>query len=1062
MLSNRLDSIQASISEIYERIFNDEILTTLCLSEFSKNEIPIRVKEIFQEVICTQREAYIEVLVQELNFLQAENGDLMKKLEQTQSNSEEIHKKFEENLLKLEDLQKENFKKNGLLQEKEKELRELEEEIMRNNNETTRLASENARIQGICSAKMYASEEKDRIYERLEEENENLKKEKILLEKEKQELLENFMRQSQETASLKLMLDESNKKKELSAIKMSKKQEEIENLKSQHKKDLEDSKEMIFSEIKAEIIEKDERIRVLGEAYDSMIQRDDAIFKDFHKKNKILKSNLQELKINYEALENEMAQQKEFYDQKIAEIQTFNGKALDEITKKAEEMQNFYQNQGISALETEKAKSSMEKSLAEAEINNIKNKYNELLEKLAEKKNEIDGFLKDISSLKDEKSKICLEKNHLIQENQRFSFEIKKISEENERLVLENTLFLECNKEFEKKLFDLKQNFDEKNEKKKEFENIIENLNSEIKLLKEKLNKFSFENLDNYNEKKSFNNENLKKNNKDLDELNKEKKLFLKEKEEFIREKEAILADLNEKQTILNEKIQENEKNNNLIIEKTHLIEKKEEIYNENQELINAKHQENQILLKENNELMQKYLILSNEFIKYKNKLIKWDRFSELSEMKTIIFDIKKKISEEKHNFSVYLAEMLFQISPFVLESVINEKKKCEELQCFYEEKISSLQNELNSIKTQNEEIYASLEEERKHFLQEKESFCEKLNTLNEEKQFLIEKNKLMEKTKDELLASCEAFKMKLEALEKDNEQFIEVNLVLKKEKEILLQENKKLEFENNSFLIDIENFHREIDSILKTHQDLLKDKTALFQENTILKSKIKELEQVATLKQEKIKFLEKFLQKIKDSVFQSLVLEFNRQKKNLSSYKQNFTELSAQFISLKNQQNLVFSDILEDLNRINSAILEEKVAFLKEKETFELEKNEKNEEILEMKNKMENKNLEIENFKRKLLEINQKEKEYVNPKFKNEEIFEFKRKNQLLDSFLQEKTQENEFLKKENKELQLKNDEIQFELKLKAASYERLRDEMFQESKKIQENILFFNKKKT
>lgn len=74
--SQRFEALKDDISAVYQRICADELLKTMNQDPISLEFVTQRVKEIFEEVICSEREVFLENSLRQVAKLTEKNQQL--------------------------------------------------------------------------------------------------------------------------------------------------------------------------------------------------------------------------------------------------------------------------------------------------------------------------------------------------------------------------------------------------------------------------------------------------------------------------------------------------------------------------------------------------------------------------------------------------------------------------------------------------------------------------------------------------------------------------------------------------------------------------------------------------------------------------------------------------------------------------------------------------------------------------------------------------------------------------------------------------------------------------
>ena len=860
--------------------------------------------------------------------------------------------------------------------------------------------------------------ERDKYYEVIEENNNNLRK--------KINELENIIKKNEkEIYDLKNLNSSLKKKNEM-----------IE-------KELEDNKK--------ELEERNEKSFFLSNLIDDKIDKEDydEIEQQLNKekeKNKNLKVNIEKLNEEISKKEEEIIKNKNLINsqeinikENINKINKLNEK-IEKSNKDYSELLNKYKNyisqkeeserkinEGIKNLNLSEQykklinleKPELIKLILEKDKNITKlenknyintNKINEL-EKINQINNNelqknkliIDNLNKKIDHLEKEINNFKNEKENLERKINDLKKELQKEKIENERLIsVEKDLEQEKNKNN----ILLKENTNLKNENLSQNENIIKSKNK-ISLLQNKikenedkinsilnekdlLNKNYSDLMNKYNEQltntqqkekqasEAIKNLNLTGNYIKLANMSKDQLISLIiEKDKYLNILENSKKDLNDKiEKITKEKnIIENELNNLKASFST--LEKKNSIFNNENEQMKKELENNKV--KKNNLLRE----LQNEKAQKENYKKDSDELKEAQKRIKVLKNDIQKLSDE--NLSKEEKIMEGQKKILSLNNKINELlKEKEEIIKNYNELLnkSNLQEEkikLHENEDKNEQdlinnlnlsdIYKSYTNMNKAkliaIIIEKDNLFKKIEEL---KNNLEQKISNIEKVKNELEKNLSEFEIKNNTLSKKNEVLNGENISLKNENEKLdkekselynmLKEEKKLvdKMKNQNELLNKENNKIEIltNENKKLKEDLLKKDEYITKSNNKMSLDDKKLKN----KDEKILNLSKEIEILKNQ------------------YKDLFSKYNEQLLNVKNKEKQK-EDALKNLDDkykfLFNLPIEELIKLIIEKDKINSELQEENRNIINKNNNLIERNKKLEDFLNKCKNLKQK-----------------------------------------------------------------------------------------
>ena len=494
---------------------------------------------------------------------------------------------------------------------------------------------------------------------------------------------------------------------------------------------------------------------------------------------------------------------------KIKELKENNFLKINEIIKKKDYkilINNKLRNYSLDRENMNKIKKSNEN-----DNKSISNKFEKLAEEYANIKNILENKNNELNE-----TKIKLEK--LIKENA----ELKKIKEEKEEIKQKgnkekmnfedlfgekeneiNNLNLKIKNIEEENLKNINDLNVQNNNKLKEKENFIQNLNNdfikvknELNILKEQYNSNKNELID--KEDKLNKNEiekkelilNNKKNEKKIEELNIKNKcienelILLKEKVNDLQKKDILYEDLLEKNKIL-------EETNKTLKEKNKIIETKYKSLEEINKTLeeknkNLKEKIDKILYDNNSfksELSKIEFSLKSEEIKNKdlnNELFKIK--GELENKEKQLEEQKKINNKQNNDFMKIINDKENRYKTIQISSNLNKKEKNnvkqENLDIQYQIKEKDLQKKLDFINKEKESNEKRINE-----------ILNKENEINQKISFLEDKEVLLEKEKIEIEKKRIEFKKDFD----ENEKIKKINEAIKQDNESLKQENNYL-----------------------------------------------------------------------------------------------------------------------------------------------------------------------------------------------------------------------------------------------------------------------------
>ena len=574
------------------------------------------------------------------------------------------------------------------------------------------------------------------------------------------------------------------------------------------------------------------------------------------------------------------------------------------------------------------------------DLDEIKSSKEELETKLRKYINENNNLLKKIDS-----------KNNIIKENEFKLEKLKNSLEEKNSIILKNEKNFKdnetSNKDYEKIISEIKNNLslteNTNNELKnyiKEKDKIIKEKDDNIILLQKKIGILN-ESIDNFqNDIKKYQNDTyllkdkINKYEHDIN-INNNELIKLRKKSEDNKnkyEKEIELLNLS-----LNKNKNEYEKSLLIINgEKDELIKAKTnlelKIKKYEETISNEKKSKN----KDKNEIEK----LKNEIVKLNNNLN--EKELELNKTKKEL-EINEQIKNVEINSS--------------LNKSINEeiKDKDNEIQ---------KQNEIiNNLKMENDKINKELHELKfslKITSEVKENLDRQIDELNEDIEGLKEKIENLEKEK---LENIDKYNKISQEKNNINNQLNELKLELDKEKILSNDKDKKLDNFNNN--------ENELNSLIET---INKEKAKLISENKSLSDEIKSLKEKIDSNEKNIKSQEianELLKADKNQMIlrlSSLNEEKNKLKQSLNIFEINQEETNKEIINLKtiieNKEKIIQEKSLENKNLIkdNEKMNDEILLLKEENKGKENTINKKEEMLKELKDELEEKNIQIEN----------------------------------------------------------------------------------------------------
>ena len=400
---------------------------------------------------------------------------------------------------------------------------------------------------------------------------------------------------------------------------------------------------------------------------------------------------------------------------------------------------------------------------------------------------------------------------------------------------------------------------------------------------------------------------------------------------------------------------------------------------NKNNSHISNENENNKKKIIENNNLrnyksvLEKIKEIKNENLGFKNEIKEYQNiFNEM--LKIIINGVMMKESEMNAKYKNIVNKLRKDLEL--------SKKKMNKIDIDYKKRTNSnlqkFNNIINNNKIQKEQIEKNFQESIDNLEQEKNKLIEEKNNLIEEQK---NKNNELSKLNDELIS-----------LEKGKQNIMQENEKLKTE---INELNQNIDIINKNNEENIEKLISEKDQIInQLTQDLEKANSKMINQNKII-----------TQSQLKIEELEKWKKETK-----IILKQYEKDKSRLNELEKIFS----QFQNLKNENK----NTLKDIEKIKNEKIQLNKQNMVQKDLIEKYKNlnnDLNKEKEETKNNIDKLNKEIDDLK------------YSKNKLKSEN-----ENNHLKDESTHKLRKIIENLKKQNKELEEKNNELLKRLELK------------------------------
>ena len=308
-----------------------------------------------------------------------------------------------------------------------------------------------------------------------------------------------------------------------------------------------------------------------------------------------------------------------------------------------------------------------------------------------------------------------------------------------------------------------------------------------------------------------------------------------------------------------------------------------------------------------------------------------------------------------------------------------------------------------------------------------KENLDRHIDELNEDIEGLKEKNENLEKEK---LENIEKYNKITQEKNNINNQLNELKLELDKEKILSNDKDKKLDILNNNA--------KELNSLIET---INKEKEKLISENKSLIDEIKSLKEAIDSNEKNLKNQEKANELLKADKNQMILRlstlneEKNKLKQSINIFETNKEETNKEIINLKaiieNKEKIIQEKIIENKNIIkdNEKMNDEVLLLKEENKGKENALNKKEEMLKELKDELEEKNIQLENtiknindYEIQIKGLKDEKQELIikNKKFSNESKEKEKKYNEIKNQY--------DILKEENIKLMeyknSKNDE--------------------------------------
>ena len=689
-------------------------------------------------------------LKSDLNILISEKENIIKELRgKVKNNQNNIIPKMKQKISELQN-EKENLSQdiefcgktqNHKLAEIALEYEDLKEKILTNNRQLLEEDNNNCdkEIQEI--RKIYQIE-KDKINEEMQKINEESEKKINLIEKNQNEKLNLIEKEKDDKIQeLQDILDELNfshddyvKKMEKEILLRNQKIENLQNfitdtknsiniIKSQQEKYLQEM-DSEFTEEKNEINEKIKKLEKEEEITELEIKK-------LKEQNELNKSSIEELKLNYEEIDENMKKSKDEYDNDITKLKNDlyllnnnlnkNNANYDKEIVLKEQKLNFLNNK-LSEIKNDIDKY---KQIFEEKIDITKNKlteeYNDKILNLKKSKENLENQLnkaeQDFNNLNE---KFNIECENLIKEKENYTEKLNDLNIKKRQLGDEldtqhcndQTILLKLRNEYKLKNDNLSKDNISLREKLQRLEQNYNKLTTNYDIEKNTWeNKFSFINQ----QKSSLENELNELKSLYETKMDSIQKKILEERErlESIYKKSLNDGDMihntqiNQAQETFNKKYEEvNIQNNNLIKENAILTKKIENYENDRNSLINDIDKKLKDALDQEKKLRSQY------------DIIKKEKESKIQQMKYLIENEKKKSLMKLEDLNNKLKEYEGKENNinvnYIKEKAVNEKNN--ENKIIY---IQQLNETLEKLKKENEKLI----QENKEVQRENENY---------------------------------------------------------------------------------------------------------------------------------------------------------------------------------------------------------------------------------------------------------------------------------------------------------------------------------------------------
>ena len=1081
-LSNRLLSLKEAIYQVYDRLISDDILQMLSNTPLSQSHIPERVQEIFSEVIENDREAYIEILLEDIEKMRLEQTELVDKVQVLMK--EKGRKDIEIKRLndRIEDGQK-TFKKFEMENiENQRKINDLIIVLEERDKDLMRLNAESSSAKARLIEKETLLEHRGGEIEGLAETKENLQKALKDLGNREYGNQSKLLELEGIVNSFKGKYTESQEKYE----KLYKKMEAMEKIQQE---ELENQKKQLINDFESHLKIKDEDIENFKIAVDELNRNYEQKTKDLRMKNHKIKEKNKVFETTLREYEHILKENQEFHE-------SFEGKAeeyerlLKEMDDKNIEMKEKYENE-IKELKKnhieiiEKTEKTYEKALnnkgveiLEREISMIKQEKHALEDRL----HIMESNYKELQCKRNEENNEFMNK---IQDKEQF---IKNLKENLEKLSLENGLFVQANKDLELSVWSVKR---VKEAKELDYQSILKERNIVIETLEANIRHFKenegflkkkIDVLENREEKRLLDIENDKK--KTTFEIENERKRFNEENDrkrtEIILKEKRFQDDIK----ILQEEIDvfkgaEREKLREIDRFKGDIEDKEDEI-----KRFKAQQENNMKTMKKLEEKIQNMEIetkirekdienrLFENFNKEIENLKKTSIFEKQEfeivienlqkELKKTYFDnknLKAKFKENKDKFKRISSQILEESKKNLIllkESFLNNIK---EISYISEENLRNLKDYIREIYERKVVFLA-----RKHAEDIKQVEIQKSQEFHQ-----FEKNLL-----DTKVFPIEKLLKEIQQYVKVLENTLNTNEIDKgKLEDIIRETHEKLILKT-----------QEYDENSKKYQEIIENLSFFEKTAKDLKEKNTIKDQEILKKSQEISLLAGFLMKLKDEIVVIMELEKDRKGK---FYRNTLKEIKGINEYIRNLQKTYIESlegIRKELDRINDErnkeieVLREKNGhFRKEIGEKSVEISKKSEEIIYQAEKINQLELRIDDLaddileKTTLLTQSQRQLETFPEDFAKKRAFiskteanfqniqDTQRKIHALEDEIKVKNRDFSLIKQENDRFKQTIEDLQYQLSLKTKNYDKLREENFKENKKNNEELLVWKK---